>query len=349
MTLKMYNRDSADQSVLTDGTPATPANTGAGQANSISPSTNIWRASTVLGGAWVIESSNNTGTNAASLREAFATGTLSPSWSWDFVCPALPTDSNAWTGVTLRRGTTSSGGPMIQLLINQSGQWYVLVGSTAVAMSAPKTSTGAIPAALVPGNAYSFRGYVDQYASTGTTGVVHARMYPFGAPAQNADGSASYLAQTDNGGAAMTFYTVAGELFTYADAGQNSYPTQRTVRHANLRLEDSSAAAGYMGAYVSVLSGTIALSPTSGPVPRTDGTSGTEVTATITPSTTSGLDAKPYALLVEFSAIGDFTDTISVLDTRGAYQSSPVFKFTPPNKGTEPDQYRFTGYILPAA
>ena len=56
MTLKTMLRESADQSVLTDGTPLTLANSGAGSLNNISPSTNLWRSSNILGGSWVVES-----------------------------------------------------------------------------------------------------------------------------------------------------------------------------------------------------------------------------------------------------------------------------------------------------
>lgn len=79
-------------------------------------------------------------------------------------------------------------------------------------------------------------------------------------------------------------------------------------------------------------------------VPRTDGSGGETLTATV--SVGNGTGSYTYAVLIEQCASADFTSSAvtTVADTRGTYQASPTFTYAP----TVIAYYRVTPFALPA-
>ncbi len=127
-----------------------------------------------------------------------------------------------------------------------------------------------------------------------------------------------------------------------ADAPNNQVGTTRIHR---LQMDDGrTTEIGAYAAQTPALVPVVTLSPTTGPVPRTDGTNGTSVLASIT-TTGGNSNAKTYAVLIQYSANGNFTDTTTYLDTTGTYTSSASFTFTPGAVGS----YRVTPYVQQAA
>jgi hypothetical protein len=240
MTLALFGISGHNGTTIADQTPCTAANTGALQINNISGSVVKWVADTSFGGQYAIECTNVAG-QAASVRAGFAADTTVFSDAYSFTCPALAADAaNPVTILAVRAKTTATGasvGPVIIVQLLSTGQFDVKAGVSGTgtgqaSLPAPKSQTNGVPAALVPGNRYRL-----ELGATSSSGTVTARISN-----QNA-AAGDYIGTTSTDTAAIATFT-----YTHSDLGLGSYPTPRTMRFSNARLENASAA--LLGPYV---------------------------------------------------------------------------------------------------
>lgn len=229
MTQTMYATAPYGGVTVTDGAAMTLTNTGAGQLNLLGGSTGVWKSDTQFGGSLAWEFTN-TATNAANDRVGFATGATVGTVVYDFVCPVLPTDTNALTLLTIRTGGATSGGAVVgQVQLKQDGTLNALIGATS--MPAPKKTDGTTTmSAIVPGTRYRLQFSLTQ-GGTATTGTAGMRISAYGADAS------TFLGQTVLSGTA----SIALTAFTFADVGLGAFATPRTLRLSNVRLIDGDA------------------------------------------------------------------------------------------------------------
>lgn len=185
--------------------------------------------------------------------------------------------------------------------------------------------------------------------ANGTGAMTDGSWYQVKGSANRAAGSASLQLLDSAGASVRSFVKSSGAdfgtvPFALFEGGFSAGNQIGSVSFQLIQQDDTGAVPPNYVLTTPPLVPSVSLAPTTGPVPRSDGTNGTQVTATV--STTGGNgNARTYAIVIQYSANGNFTDTVTFLDTTTAYQSSPTFTFTPLNVGA----YRVTPWAQQAA
>lgn len=227
---------------------------------------------------------------------------------------------NAPTATAVIGALSNNTDKMVQIYLTAGNQLAIYDSAASVATPRPT---------LTPGTKYRI-----EIVADGAAGSVAANLYA-------ASGTTPIATWTKTSGANFGTPTE----FNGTELGMISSNQAMTIRWDDIQLNDGSTTE--IGPYTqqaASLVPSVTLSPTSGPVPNSGGTNGTSVLAQIT-TTGGNANAKTYAVRIEFSANGNFTDTSVYLDTTNSYQSSASFTFTPGNVGS----YRVTPYVQQAA